>query len=180
MFHIDIPPLNWPVVGGALLIFLLRITDVSMGTFRMLSITRGQRKTAALLGFVEVTIWVVAISQVFVNLNSLWNILAYSGGFAAGTLTGLWLEGKIALGTVSVFIVSATNGSDIADAVRSAGHGATELPALGRAGPVSLASVVLPRRQLKGLTSLVNSIDANSFITIEDNRQVLRGYRVAK
>jgi hypothetical protein len=53
----------------------------------MLSITRGQRKTAAPPGFVEGTIQVVAISQVFANLNSLWSILAYSGGFAVGTLT---------------------------------------------------------------------------------------------
>lgn len=180
MIHIDIPPLNWSVVGGALLIFLLRITDVSMGTFRMILITRGQRKMAALLGFAEVTIWVVAIGQVFANLNSLWNILAYSGGFATGTLAGMWLEGKVALGTVSVYIVSSNKGGAIADAVRRAGYGATELPAWGQSGPVALIGVVLPRRQLAGLTSLVNDIDANSFITVDDNRQVLRGYHIAK
>lgn len=27
---------------------------------------------------------------------------------------------------------------------------------------------------------LINTIDAQSFITVDDNRQVLRGYRVAK
>lgn len=180
MTQIDIPPLDWTVVGGALMIFLLRITDVSMGTFRMILVTRGQRKTAALLGFVEVTIWVVAISQVFANLNSLWNILAYSGGFATGTLTGMWLESKIALGTVSVYIVSAKKGEAIADAVRRAGYGATELPAWGQSGPVALIGVVLPRRELVGLTDLVNGIDASSFITVDDNRQVLRGYHLAK
>lgn len=179
MTDLYIPPLNWSVVGGALLIFLLRIIGVSMGTFRALLITRGQRKTAALLGFAEVTIWVIAISQVFANLNSLWNILAYSGGFATGTLVGMWLESKIALGTVSVFIVSSNKGAAIADAVRRSGYGATELPAWGQSGPVALISVVLPRRQLVGLTSLVNAIDANSFITVDDNRQVLRGYHVA-
>lgn len=180
MTQIDIPPLDWTVINGALLIFLLRITDVSMGTIRMILVTRGQRKMAALLGFVEVTIWVVAISQVFANLNSIWNILAYSGGFAAGTLTGMWLEGKMALGTVSVYIVSAQKGEAIADAVRRAGHGATELPAWGQSGPVALIDVVLPRRELVGLTDLVNDIDASSFITVDDNRQVLRGYHLAK
>jgi len=56
MTHVEIPPLTWSIVSGALLIFLLWIIDVSMGTFRMISITRGQRKTAAVLGFAEVTI----------------------------------------------------------------------------------------------------------------------------
>lgn len=180
MIHIEIPPLDWPVIGGALLIFALRITDVSMGTFRTLLITRGQRGTAALLGFVEVTIWVVAISQVFANLSSLWNTIAYSGGFATGTLVGMWLEGKIALGTVSTYIVSTDKGVAIAKAVRKAGYGATELSAHGQSGPVTMLSVVLPRKKLPTLTKLVNSIDTHSFITVDDNRQVVRGYHIAK
>ncbi len=63
-----------------------------MGTFRVLLVNRGQRGAAALLSFFEITIWVVAISQVIANVTSLWNILAYSGGFATGTLVGIWVE----------------------------------------------------------------------------------------
>lgn len=180
MISIEIPALTWSIVGGALLIFALRITDVSMGTLRTLLITRGQRSTAALLGFVEVTIWVVAISQVFANLSSLWNIIAYSGGFATGTLVGMWLESKIALGTVSAYIVSIDKGAAIASAVRRAGHGATEMFAQGQSGPVTMVGVVLPRKQLPTLTKLVNSVDEDSFITVDDNRQVVRGYHAVK
>jgi uncharacterized protein YebE (UPF0316 family) len=180
MIQIEISPLTRPVIAGALLIFALRITDVSMGTFRTLLITRGQRSAAALLGFVEVTIWVVAISQVFANLSSLWNIIAYSGGFATGTLVGMWLESKIALGIVSAYIVSTNKGAAIARAIRKAGYGATELSALGQSGPVTMVSVVLPRKQLPALTKLINRIDARSFITVDDTRQVVRGYHIVK
>ena len=67
------------------------------GTVRLIMVTRGIRKWAVLIGFVEVTIWVVAISQVISNLNNVWNILGYSGGFAAGTFVGMYLENRLAL-----------------------------------------------------------------------------------
>ncbi len=86
----------WVMIGNALLIFYLRLVDVSLGTVRLIMIGRGRRKIAPLLGFVEVTIWVVAISQVITNLDNIFNILGYSGGFAAGTLVGMWIEDKLA------------------------------------------------------------------------------------
>ncbi|MCZ7666925.1 MAG: DUF5698 domain-containing protein [Chloroflexi bacterium] len=96
----QIPPLDLQIFAGMLLIFCLRILDVSMGTIRTIMVVRGLRKWAVLIGFVEVTIWVVAISQVISNLNNLWNVLAYSGGFAAGTFVGMHLENRLALGNV--------------------------------------------------------------------------------
>lgn len=66
------------MLGSALLIFALRLCDVSLGTIRMIMITRGMCKWAALTGFVQVTIWVVAVSQVITHLDNVWNILGYS------------------------------------------------------------------------------------------------------
>ena len=54
----------WPTLANALFIFGLRVTDVSMGTVRTIMVLRGMRKVAALIGFVEVSIWVVAVSRV--------------------------------------------------------------------------------------------------------------------
>lgn len=47
--------MDWMVLLNALLIFCLRLVDVSLGTIRLIMIGRGQRKIAPLLGFVEVT-----------------------------------------------------------------------------------------------------------------------------
>jgi uncharacterized protein YebE (UPF0316 family) len=160
-----------------IVIFFLRIVDVSLGTLRMIMVIRGKRGWAALIGFVEVTIWVVAVSQVITNMDSVWKVLAYSGGFAAGTLAGMWLEDRLALGDVAVYVVSKERGSSVANAVRKAHYGATEVPAYGQAGPVSMISVVTPRKRLDELIRLVNGTDPAAFVTVDDKRQVLRGYR---
>lgn len=172
----EIPSLDLQIFAGMLLIFCLRIVDVSMGTVRTLMVVRGMRKWAVLIGFVEVTIWVVAISQVMSNLNNVWNVLAYSGGFATGTYVGMHLENRLALGNVNIEVVSLKKGSEIATKVRKAGFGATELPALGQSGPVSLIGIVVPRKQKPSLLALISDIDPTAFVTVDDMRRVDRGY----
>jgi uncharacterized protein YebE (UPF0316 family) len=164
-------------IGTVILIFLLRIIDVSLGTIRTILIVRGKRGLAPLIGFIEVTIWIVAVSQVITSIDNVWKVLAYSGGFAAGTLVGMWLEERLALGDVAVYVVSREAGEEIAQKVRKADYGATELPAFGHSGPVSMVSVVTARKRLDELLRLVNSTDPLAFVTIDDKRQVMRGYR---
>jgi uncharacterized protein YebE (UPF0316 family) len=168
--------MNWMIVGNALLIFGLRLTDVSMGTVRTIMVLRGMRKIAALIGFVEVSIWVMAISRVIGNLDSVVSVLAYGGGFAAGTLLGMWIEDKLALGHVYIQVVSTHKGPEIAQTIREAGFGATQVQAEGQSGPVHLIDVVVPRKRSKKLLHLVNEIDDRSFVTVEEARQVMRGY----
>jgi uncharacterized protein YebE (UPF0316 family) len=171
----------WTTIGNALLIFVMRITDVSMGTVRTTMIMRGQRKYAAMIGFVEVSIWVVAISRVMTHLDTIWNIFAYSGGFAMGTLLGMYIEDKLAIGHSNIQIISLTKGPVIADMLRDNGYGATEMVAEGRSGPVSIITVVAPRKQVANVIRLINEIDATTFVTVEDARKVVRGYqRIAK
>lgn len=177
MLNFALPPLTGPVLAGALLIFLARIADMSMNTVRLILITRGMRKWAALVGFVEVTIWVVAVSQVITNLDNLWNVLGYSGGFATGTMVGMWIGDKLALGHVDIQVISMTKGAEIAGTIRKAGCGVTELQATGKSGPVSLVRVVIPRRQVPEVMRLVNYVDPTSFVTVDDTRQVIQGYQ---
>jgi uncharacterized protein YebE (UPF0316 family) len=54
---------------------------------------------------------------------------------------------------------------------------ATLLQAQGKAGPVYMVNVVAPRKQAKNILRLVNEVDARSFVTIEEARRVVRGYR---
>ena len=171
----------WIMLGNGLLIFCLRLVDVSLGTVRLIMIGRGRRKIAPLLGFVEVTIWVVAISQVISNLDNIFNILAYSGGFAAGTLVGMWIEDKLALGHVGISIISTSQGQKIVQKLRQADYGVTELTGSGRSGTVNLITTIVPRKEVEDVFQLVNQTDPKSFIAIDDMKDVKRGYmHVAK
>lgn len=167
----------WTTLGNALLIFALRVTDVSMGTVRTTMIMRGQRKWAALIGFVEVTIWVLAIGKVITSIDSFLNVIGYSGGFATGTLLGMWLEDRIALGYSQLTIISMKKGADIVKHLHQAGYGATKLNAEGKSGPVTVISVLVPRKELAAVIRRVNEKDATAFVTVEEARKVLRGFR---
>ncbi len=167
----------WTTLGSALFIFVLRLADVSLGTLRTMMIMRGMRYRAALLGFVEVTIWVVAISQVLGHLDTIWNVIGYSSGFAAGILSGMWLENKLALGYLDIRIVSLTKGPEIVQKVRQAGYGATQVQAEGRSGPVYLIDIVAPRKQVAAILQLAREVDATSFVTVDEARQVIGGYQ---
>ncbi len=83
---------------GPLVVFMLRVTDVSMATIRMLLIMRNRRFLAPFIGFFEVLIWVTAIGIVVQHLTSPLHVVGYAAGFATGNFVGLRLEESLALG----------------------------------------------------------------------------------
>lgn len=166
----------WTTLGNALFIFALRLAAAAMSTVRMVMVVRGMRKWAAVTGFVEMTIWVVAVSKVLTSLDSIWNVVGFSSGFAAGVLVGMWIEDRLALGYADMDIVSMTKGEEIAARLRKAGYGATRLQAEGQSGPVCLIHAVTSRKHVAEVIRLVNEVDATAFVTVEDARWVLRGH----
>lgn len=166
----------WSILSTVFLTFGLALIQVAVSTLRTIVVTRGKLTWAAVLGFVEVSLWLTAISQVIGDLNTVWNVVGYSLGYAVGTMLGMWLERWLAMGYVDIQIVSLARGLEIAQKVRQAGYGATQLPAQGRSGPVQLIEVVTARKQVAELLHLVNEVDAASFVTIQEARQVVQGY----
>ena len=88
------------------LIFLARICDVTIGTIRIILVSKGRKNMAPFLGFFEVFIWILAISRIMQNLNNPICYIAYAGGFAAGNYIGMMVEEKIALGVILIRIIT--------------------------------------------------------------------------
>lgn len=168
-----------PILGG-LFIFALRLTDVTLGTMRILMTVRGRKWIAALIGFVEVTIFVVAISQVVRNFGNSWNVLGYAGGFAAGTLVGMTIEEHLALGWTVIRIISTDLSRRVCEALREAGYGVTEIPGQGMRGAVEIYEVVARRSDLPKILQIVERVDSRAFVTVEETRRVYRGWRLGK
>ncbi len=167
--------LFWPVF-----IFCARVTDVSIGTMRTIFVVRGYRWLAALLGFFEVTIWVTAVSGVFRHLDSWPTLIAYGTGFATGNAVGMWLEQFLAVGMQAVRIISPGRSGAVAEGLRLAGFGVTELKGRGYHGEVSVSFVVVPRRETPTIIRLAQSIDPEVFTTVEDVRATtFHNYRSA-
>lgn len=166
---------------GALFIFCLRLVGVSMGTIRILMAVRGRRLMAGLIGFFEVTIFLVAISQVVTNIGNWWNVVGYAGGFAMGTIVGITIENKLAIGLAEVSIISMGKGMEIAEALRDEGYGATEFLGAGHSNIVDLVKAVVRRKEVPSVVATTSSTDDEAFITVQDMQSAYRGrWRVVK
>jgi len=156
-----------PLAMSALLIFFMRIADVSLGTLRIGFLVRGKRGLAGLFGFVESLIWLLAAAEVLGNLDSVWKFVAYAAGYATGTMLGVSIERWLAMGTSLMRVVSTVGTPDTTDALREAGYYVTELNARGRDGDVRVSFTVLPRRRERAALKLITSINPDSFVTFE-------------
>src|SRR3954465_14798014 len=91
---------------GALLIFCLRIVDVSCDTMRVIFAIRGKRGIAAALGFVQALGGTFARGNAVKHPRSILHGLGYAGGYAMGTYVGVSLEQAIAYGVATIRVVS--------------------------------------------------------------------------
>ncbi|HEY9077849.1 MAG TPA: DUF5698 domain-containing protein [Anaerolineaceae bacterium] len=164
------------VLTTALLIFILRVGDMSLDTIRLLFVVRGKRVLAWILGFLQALIFVVAISQVLANLDNWINILAYAAGFATGNVIGMVIEDRLAIGHIHLSIVSSRRGAAVAEALRASGYAVTEIAARGRDGTVALLSCDVLRRDIDRVEKAVLQSDPEAFITAGDVRPVRRGF----
>lgn len=158
-----------------LIVFLARVTDVSLGTLRIIFTSRGRRNIAPVLGFVEVFIWIVVVSQVVKNVHSLPAYLGYAAGFAVGTYVGMKIEERLALGTLVIRIILSQGGEDLAQRLRSAGYGVTVVNGMGAEGGVKLLYTVIQRKNLDEITNVIKSINPNAFYSVEELRRVESG-----
>ncbi len=161
---------------GALLIFGMRLTDVSLGTIRMILAFQGRSVIAAAIGFVEVTIFIVAIGKVMGNLDNPLNVLAYSGGFAAGTLAGIAIEDRIALGTRFVRVITHRLNDRLVEALRGEGFGVTRVAGEGMQGKVYILFSVVRRKDLGRYIDRVQELAPKAFYTVEDARSSQGGF----
>ena len=181
MLTFEVPPLSVEILWAAFLIFVLRIIGVTLATIRVLIMMRGKKLVSALIGFFEVMVYAIAIGQVVSNLSNVWNLLGYSLGFAVGTLVGMWLEERLALGYASVRIVSKYKGHAVADAIRDAGYGATIEWGQGRTGTVGLVVATVRRKEVDAVCAVADRLDPGAFVTVEETRTIRRGYmRIAR
>lgn len=161
---------------GPLVIFGLRIVDVSMSTVRIVLSVRGHKKIVPIIGFFEVMIWVLAVGNAIRFLDSGLHLLAYGAGFATGNMVGLWIEEQLAIGYATIRVVSTHVGVEMADALRNIGFGVTEFSGHGRDGRVEVVYTVCMRRDIERVIEEIERWDPQAFITVEEPRDIRWGW----
>lgn len=158
-----------------ILIFTARVVDVTIGTVKIILISRGYKLISASLAFVEVLIWLVAMSQIMQNLTNFWYYIAFATGFATGTFVGMYIEEKIAIGVVLIQIITKNDATELIGFLREKGYGVTIVNAKGNSGPVDIIYTIIKRRNFKNAINAINNFNPQAFYSIEDIRSVKEG-----
>lgn len=155
-----------------ILIFCARIIDVSIATLRIIFVMSGRKYLAPILGFFESLIWLVAISQIFQNIDNAVSYIAFAAGFATGTYVGMMIEEKLALGSVVVRVITSRDATALVEHFRSRQFYYTNIPAEGREGKVNILFMVIKRDQLQEVLNIIIQFNPRAFYTVENVRKV--------
>jgi uncharacterized protein YebE (UPF0316 family) len=158
-----------------LLIFLARICDVSIGTMRIIFVSKGKRNIAPILGFFEVLIWITAISKIMQNLDNYINYIAYAAGFATGNFVGMIIEEKLAMGIMMIRVFAHEKGPDLVQILNVNGYGATSVEAYGAREKIHLIYTIVQRNELANVLGIISGFNPKAFYTIEDVKAVNEG-----
>lgn len=150
-----------------LLIFFARLCDVPIGTIRVIFVINGAKLTAAVLGFFEVIIWALAVGGVITYLREPIALVAYGGGFAMGTLIGMHVEQKLAVGWRMIRVVNPDPDVHVAEMMRESGYRVTSVPGRGQRGPVEVAFLAIKRKDVPEALERIHEVAPGSFVTIE-------------
>jgi uncharacterized protein YebE (UPF0316 family) len=168
----------WQLGAIPVLIFCARLGDVTLGTVRIILVSRGMRLLAPVVGFFEVLVWLFALSTVMQHLDRPLNFVAWAAGFATGTYVGILVEDRIALGLLSVRVITEDDASDLVERLRVARFGVTDFAARGLQGRVRFLLTVIPRRDLERVMAIVREVHPRAFVSVSDVRSVSEGYIV--
>jgi uncharacterized protein YebE (UPF0316 family) len=155
------------VILTCLAIFGARVVDVSLGTLRTVWVVQGRRVSVFFLGFIEILIWVFAVSAVITKIQQPVFAVFYALGFATGNFVGITLERKLAYGEQTVRVFTRL-GREMADAFRAAGFGVTVFRGQGRDSEVDMCFIETRRRAVGRLVSQARLIDPACYYVVDD------------
>jgi uncharacterized protein YebE (UPF0316 family) len=172
LLSLGVPKEVFDYVVMPLLIFCARVMDVSINTLRIMFVMNGKKNIAPILGFFESLIWLLAIGQIFQNVNNPMSYVGYAGGFAMGTFVGMTIEEKLALGRVLVRVITPEPMIELIDYMKERNFRFTNVGGEGRFGKVNLLFTVMKREDLQEYVEKIKSINDKAFYTIESVRRI--------
>jgi len=164
---------NWVILP--LLIFLARMSDVTLATLRNIFLSKSIRYIVPFIGFGEVMIWLIAISQIMKNLHNPACFIAYASGYSMGIFVGIKIEERLALGLQIMRVITAANPDKLISALVQNNFGLTTMDGQGSKGPVKILLVVVKRKDIALVKNLIEETNPHSFYSVEDIRNVSHG-----
>lgn len=161
-----------------LIILTINIVYVSFFTIRMILTLKGQKYLAAALSSIEVIIYIVGLGLVLDNLDQIQNLIAYAVGYALGVLVGTKIEEWLALGYVTVKVITNRYDESLPDKLRDEGFGVTSWMGEGRDGPRLMMEILARRKTQQELYNKIIAFDSKAFIISHEPKHFRGGFWV--
>lgn len=160
------------------IIFFAKIFEVSIGTLRIVLVSKGQKAKAALIAFVECIIWVLVVSTVLVDITSdPIKVVIYCAAFAIGNYIGVTLENRLAMGLSSIQVITEVEeGNELAKLLRDNNFGVTVMRGEGKEKEKEILVLHLKRKRITEAVNLIHSQIENALITVNEVKVVRGGY----
>lgn len=162
-----------------IIIFCAKIVEVSVSTVRLVYINKGERVKGAVLGFVEIMIWLIVVSSVLNNITEdPIKVFIYAAAFALGNYIGVTIESKIAIGLASIqAVVGEETGEKLAELLREQSFGVTIIEGKGKNdSKKNLLFIQLKRKKIPDAVKLIKQAAPSAYITVNDIKSMLGGY----
>jgi uncharacterized protein YebE (UPF0316 family) len=167
------PPLDPALCKWVLLpalIFFARIGEVTIGTLRIIFVSKSMRYLAPVMGFLEALIWLLAIGQIMQNLNDVACYAAYAIGFSAGNYIGIWFENRLAVGLALIRIMIQHDAEGMVAYLKKAGCSIATFHAEGMSQPTKMLLTIVKRKEIDKVLESLKRRQPSAIYTIEDVR----------
>ena len=161
-----------------LTIFLARILDVSISTFRMMLMVKGKNIWIQILAFCEAFVWFIAAREALnTDIESILVPICYSLGYATGTYIGGFLSRKMIKDVNSIEVTTVRNNYKLVDALRDEDLGVQVIELKDNLDiDKDLLIVDIKSRKTQEIVKMIKDIDPDAFIVVKDNKFVHNGY----
>lgn len=161
-----------------LIILVINIVYVSLSTVRMILTLKGQKYIAAAIGTIEIMIYTVGLGLVLDNLGRIENLIAYGLGYGIGVIVGSKIEERLALGYITVHVISSNPDLAFTRTLRENGYGVTSWGAYGMDGDRLAMQILTPRKYELNLYETIKQIDPKAFIISYEPKHINGGFWV--
>lgn len=163
-------------------IFIFRIIDVSMATFRTVIVVKGKSLLAAIIALIEGMIWFLIVREALSfeaanMIESLCIAVAYAGGFAAGTYIGTLVSKRIE-GMVQVQIITSSKDDNVIQKIQDEGYALTVIKseATKFSGEKYMLFAEIKSSKLNSFKELIQELDSKAFLMVNETKHVYNGF----
>ncbi len=164
------------------LIFLGKVTEVSIMTIRTVLVAKGERKMGTILAFFEIVLWLLLVANVIGNLSTdPYSGLSYALGFTIGTYVGSTLEDLFGIGTAQLQIIMAVEKADeMCEKIYNKGFAYTRVVGKGRIKDRTIIYTLLPRSSVKKVLKDLRTVSEDALMSVHEIKPIKGGYGIKR